>query len=98
MYARLFTVQLAPDKVDEFIRLWHSDMLPNAQAQRGWRSARLLVNRDTGKVVVVGMWATEADAMTSGAGSAYAARQQDLINDLITEPPVMEHYEVAGEA
>jgi hypothetical protein len=44
------------------------------------------------------MWATEADAMTSGAGSAYATKQQELISGLITEPPVMEHYEVAGEA
>jgi hypothetical protein len=84
--------------MDEFIRLWHSDMLPTAQAQRGWRSARLLVDRDSGKVVVVGFWETEADAMVSGAGSAYAAKQQELISGLITEPPVMEHYEVAGEA
>lgn len=97
MYARLFTVRIAPDRMDEFARRWHDAMAPLARQQPGWRSARLLVDREAGKAVVVGLWETEADAMVSGAGSAYAQQQQALLGDLITEPPVMEHYEVVGE-
>lgn len=98
MYARLFTIQVLPDRMDEFIQRWHDAMLPLAQQQPGWRSARLLVDRQAGKAVVVGIWESEADAMVSGAGSAYAQQQQALLGDLNTAPPVMEHYEVAGEA
>jgi heme-degrading monooxygenase HmoA len=98
MYARLFTVQVSPDRLDEFIQVWHHAMLPTAQAQKGWNSARLLVDRETGKVIVVGFWETEADALASGAGSAYAEKQRELLGSLATAPPVMEHYEVAGEA
>jgi heme-degrading monooxygenase HmoA len=83
--------------MDEFVRLWHDAMAPLAQQQPGWRSARLLVDREAGKAVVVGFWESEADAMVSGVGSAYAQEQQALLGDLATEPPKMEHYEVAGE-
>jgi heme-degrading monooxygenase HmoA len=98
MYARLFTIQVNLERVDEFVQLWHSAMLPTAQAQKGWKAARLLVDRGTGKVVVVGFWETEADALASGTGSAYADKQRAILGDLISTPPVIEHYEVAGEA
>lgn len=98
MYARTFTVQVSADKLDDFIRLWHEAMLPAARQQAGWQSARLLVDRKTGKAVVVGIWATEAQAMATGGGSSYAQAQVNKISSLITAPPVVEHYEVAGEA
>jgi heme-degrading monooxygenase HmoA len=84
--------------MDEFIQVWHNSMLPTAQAQKGWNSARLLVDRETGKVIVVGFWETEADALASGAGSAYAEKQRDFLGSLAIVPPAIEHYEVAGEA
>jgi heme-degrading monooxygenase HmoA len=98
MYARTFTVQVSPDKLDDFIHLWHEAMLPAARGQAGWKSARLLVDRKTGKAMVVGIWETEAEAMATGGGSAYAQGQVNRISSLITAPPVVEHYEVAGDA
>jgi len=98
MYARLFSVQVAPDKLDEFIALWHNAMLPAAKEQVGWKSARLLVDRKTGKAVVAGIWETEADAMATSTGSSYAQGQLARLSSLLTAPPVIEHYEVAGEA
>jgi heme-degrading monooxygenase HmoA len=73
-------------------------MLPNAKSQKGWVSARLLIDRKAGKVVVIGIWETEADALSTGTGSAYADKQREALGKLLTAPPVVEHYEVAGEA
>lgn len=83
--------------MDELVKLWHDGMLPAAQSQPGWVSARLLVDRLSGKVLVVGMWASEADAMAS-SGGAHAERQRQLLGDLLTAAPLMEHFEVAGDA
>jgi hypothetical protein len=58
----------------------------------------LLVNRHSGKVVIVGMWATEADALASSGGSEYGERQAALLAGLVSAPPMIEHYEVAGDA
>jgi len=98
MHARVFSVQVAPEKMDEFIQLWHTAMLPTAQAQPGWRSARLLVDRKASKAVVVGIWETEADALATSTGSAHAEKQRAILGSLLTAPPVVEHYEVAGDA
>jgi heme-degrading monooxygenase HmoA len=98
MYARHFTIQVKPERMDEFVQLWHSAMLPAAQTQTGWRAARLLVDRKSGKVVIIGFWETEADALASGVGSAYAQKQLTTLGDLATAVPVIEHFEVAGEA
>ena len=101
MYARMFSIHVTPDKVDEFIQLWQNSMLPLAQQQPGWKSARLLVDRKTGKTVIIGMWETEADAVASGVASgAHFQEQQAILRTLVADPPAMEmaHYEVAGEA
>jgi heme-degrading monooxygenase HmoA len=70
MHARLLTAQVAPAKIDEFIQLWQSAMLPTSQEEKGWKGARLLVDRQNGKAIVVSLWETEADALASGTGSA----------------------------
>jgi heme-degrading monooxygenase HmoA len=94
----LFTLQLAPDKVDEFIRLWHDVMVPTARSQKGWKGARLLMDRKTSKAIVVGDWETEADATSTSTGSGYADQQRATLAGLITAPPMVEHYELVGQA
>ena len=70
MHARLLSTQVVPARTDEFIQLWQNAMLPTIQEEKGWKSARLLVDRQTGKAIVVSLWETEADALASGTGSA----------------------------
>ena len=89
---------MAPEKVDAFARLWHEEMLPAARLQQGWQSARLFVERKSGKVAVVGLWETEADALATGAGSAWADKIAGMLRSLLVAPPVVEQYEVAGDA
>jgi quinol monooxygenase YgiN len=95
---RLFSFRVTPERVDEFVTLWHDTMLPLAKSQPGWTSARLLVDRQSGKIVVVGIWASQSDAIASGVGSVHAERQRALLGDLVTAPPTIEDFEVAGEA
>ena len=98
MYARVTTVQVSPDKVNEAIRLWRDSVMPAAKQQKGFKSGRLLVDRKTGRAVSVGLWETEADTQATGEGSAYMQEQLAKFASLFTAPPVIEHYEVAAEA
>ncbi len=98
MHARLLTVQVAPEKIDEFIQLWHHAMLPTGKEEKGWESARLLVDRQTGKAILISLWETEADALASGTGSAQGQKIHAIIGHLLTGRPVLEYYEVAGDA
>ena len=98
MVGRVFTLQVKPGRMDEFVRTWNQQMLPAAESQPGWLSGRLLVDRASGKVLIVGIWASEGEATAGGPGSLCANRQRDLIGDMVTGTPVIETLEVAGES
>ncbi len=98
MYARLLTAQVSPEKIDEFIQLWHNKILSTYKEQTGWKSARLLVDRQTGKAILISLWETEAEGLASGTGSAQAQKVHAIIGHLLAGRPVVEHYEVAGDA
>lgn len=94
MYARVVTAHAVPDKLTEGIHLWRDSVMPAAREQKGFKSGRLLVNRQTGKIISVGLWETEADLQASGEGSAYLQAQLAKFASLFTAPPMVENYEV----
>ena len=98
MYARLLIAQVASEKIDEFIQLWRDKILPIHREQSGWNSTRLLIDRNTGKAILMSLWEAEAERQASGTGSAQGQKVHAIIGHLLAGKPVMEHYEVAGEA
>ena len=97
MHARLMIAQVSPENIDEFIQLWHDKILLTYQEQMGWKNARLLVDRQTGKAILISLWETEAEGQASGTGSAQGQKVHAIIGHLLTGRPVVEHYEVAGD-
>jgi hypothetical protein len=97
MYARIISFQVAPDKLDELVRIWREELLPTAQQQPGWQRGQLLVNWETGKVAVVGLWAARADGRARAGGNTYGQTQAARLRHLIRAPPTLEEFEVAGE-
>ena len=98
MYASVVTAQVLPDKMDEAIRVWQGSVMPAAREQKGFKSARCLVDRKTDKIIAVVLWETEADARATGEGSAFLREQRGRFASLVTAPAVVERYEVAAEA
>jgi quinol monooxygenase YgiN len=98
MHARLLTAQVSPEKIDEFVQLWHNQILSTYKEQTGWKGARLLVDRQTGKAILISLWEAEAEGLASGTGSAQGQKVHAIIGHLLTGRPVVEHYEVAGDA
>ena len=94
MFARVVTGQFSPDKLDEAIQLWQEMVVPSVQQQKGFKNARFLVNRKTGKVTSMGLWETEADLLAS---IQWNQGQLDKFVNLVIVPPIVEHYELAGE-
>ena len=94
MYARIISFQVAPDKMDALVTVWREELLPAAQQQPGWQRGQLLVNWETGKAAVVGLWATRAEGQATGAGSSYGQTQVARLGHLLRAPPVLEEFEV----
>lgn len=94
MFARLVTVYIAKDKLDDAIALYRDSVMPAAQKEKGFKGGRLLINRATGKGLSVVIWESEAAANASGEGSSYFQEQIGKFSSMLTKPPEIETYEI----
>ncbi|HKG27245.1 MAG TPA: antibiotic biosynthesis monooxygenase [Thermomicrobiales bacterium] len=94
MFARVATVQVQVEKLDEAIEIYREGVLTALQDVPGFEGVELLVNRDTGHGISITRWATEADQLASEASGFYRA-QVGKFRGLFDAMPVREVYEVA---
>ena len=53
MFARVITMQLKSDKLDEAAKFYKEIIVPVVKSQKGFNSNYLLIDRETGKAVSV---------------------------------------------
>jgi hypothetical protein len=102
MLARLHTLEGTPEQYEAGLRIVREDLLPWARESSGFRGVIGLVDRDTGKALLITLWSDEAaransaeaaDRLSSMAATVSGARRgsiQDLdvsIFDVIDGPP-----------
>jgi hypothetical protein len=58
-HTRVTFAQVQPDKMDEGIKIFRDAALPQQKQQPGYKGTLLLVDRPTGKAMVVSLWQTE---------------------------------------
>lgn len=97
MYARQTTMTFRPDMYDEGVRIFETSVVPAARAQKGFRAAYLLADRDSGRAVALTLWDDEAAALANEENRYY---QEQLVKFLpvFTSPPVREGFEVVVES
>jgi len=94
MYARIVSGSIAPAKLDKAIGLWQETVAPSVEQQKGFISARLLVQRKSGRVVSIGLWDSEADLENT---VEWNKEQITRFASFFTVKPTVEHYEVVAE-
>jgi quinol monooxygenase YgiN len=94
MYARVTSVQISPDHVDEATRLTRDIIIPAAQREKGFKGYMVLGDRAMGKSLSITFWETAADMQASGPGSEYYREVMARIAPLFTAPPVVDNLEV----
>jgi heme-degrading monooxygenase HmoA len=93
MHARVTTVQLQPDKMDDAIAIYQNEVLTVIKAQPGNRGVYLFTDRSTGNGVSITLWTSEAEATAYESGGTY----HQLVNklrDLFAAPPTLATYDV----
>lgn len=74
MYARVVTMSVRRDKVDECIGIVRDAISPEALKQKGFHDNLLLTNRSTGKSMLLSLWESEADLLASESGGYYGGQ------------------------
>ena len=96
MFARVITMQLKSDKLDEAAKNY-KEMIPEVKGQKGFNSNYLLIDRDTGKAVSVAFWDSKQDIIDDEE----SGRQKDRIEDFkafLAEPFTRGIFEVAAQS
>jgi heme-degrading monooxygenase HmoA len=96
MFARVTTLQFKPGRSEEGIGIFKRSVVPAAKAQKGYRGAYLLVDREASRAIAVTFWDNEADAAANEENRYY---QEQLVKfmSLYSAPPIREGYDVAVE-
>jgi heme-degrading monooxygenase HmoA len=93
MFARMTTLQIKPEYLDDAIRLFRKSVIPAARKQKGFRGACLLSDRPVGKGIAVTFWRSERDARANEENCYY---QEQLVKSLafFAAPPIREGFMV----
>ena len=97
MFARVVTMELKSDKLDEAAKRYKEIMIPSVKSQKGFNSNYLLFDRKTGKGVSVAFWDSEEDIIANEA-SGHWQGQVDKFKDYLTGSVTREIYEVGAQS
>jgi hypothetical protein len=92
-YARVTTIRVRPETIDQAFETVRTTVLANAQRQRGHRGFLGIGNRATGKTMHFTFWESESALYASETSGNYQ-NQVARIAHFLTEPPTREIYDV----
>lgn len=93
MFARVSSFQGTPDRVEALA----GPVPPEIQSMAGFKGAYALMNRQTGKAMLITLWESE-EAMQASAEQAKQTRAAAVEQTGGTEPAQVETYEVLSQA
>jgi heme-degrading monooxygenase HmoA len=94
MIARIATVRVPPDRIDELVTRYREMVRPIHDGLAGLRDHFVLVERQNGHVTIVGLWDSR-EALEAAAPALEPARER--LWRAFPETPTLEAYEVADE-
>lgn len=92
MRARIITAQVRHNRLDEVNRLYRESLLPVVERLAGFKGNLLLLDHNTGKSIIILLWASEIDLKASETTPAFK-QQFAQIAGCFTGTPVREIYE-----
>jgi len=85
--------QAKPGGVDEVLRIWDEQVMPQLTQQQGYQGYQTCINRDSNKMLTLTYWETREDADRT-LNSDWMRQTLGLFADVFAAPPTQEHYAV----
>lgn len=96
MYARLTTIQGKTEKIGDAVRVVENDVIPAVKLFAGFKNGYWCVDRQTGKIVALTLFATDKDLEASEA--AMSQLRKTSTDKLGFEVKSVERFEVIAHA
>ena len=95
-FARTISIEVRPSVLDDVLGILSDKVLPVTQARAGSRGCSVLVDRSTGKVVVLTFWESQ-DASRADDTGRIIQQQIAELSRFVTSVMLTERFEVAFE-
>lgn len=96
MFVRLITVDVKPEKLDEFPQAFSELVLPDASQEPGFKGIYMLKDPRHSRIIGLVLWDTEADAQASVTG--FQQRRLPKLAGYLAGQPTAETLEVVLRA
>jgi heme-degrading monooxygenase HmoA len=93
MVAQITTAQIRLGRTDDLIRVLQDIVAPTMTEQPGFQGLTLLIDPQTDRVLLLGLWATEADLIASERRDP-SHMQFATLDELLEGSSLREAYEV----
>lgn len=100
MYARVNTAFVKPDQLDEFIAVFEESQRvahDHTDARQGHHGTYLLVDRESNKVISIGLFETK-EGMNASMQSSWNQELTQRASATMVEPPQREFFEVVVQS
>ncbi len=94
MHAQVTRARFQPGRLDDVAAIFRDSVVPAARQQPGYQSARLFIDREADRAIVVSLWATRADVGALATSGVYL-EQIGKVAPFFAAPPEREVYELA---
>ena len=92
LYARVVHFQLKPETLDQGVSALRERVLPDLEQEAGYRSSQLLVEGETGQVLVISLYDTEEGARLRD--ELGFRRRMGMLAGFLTDRPRPSFYKV----
>ena len=93
MHARTGRLEVSPERIDDVVQVLHSEQLPRYRGQQGYKGFSVLADRQSGAIIGVSFWESEA-ALEAAEELGEQARSQAAEAGEAGTEPVTERWEV----
>ena len=97
MHARVVTLQVLPDKMDEVNALFQNEVVPGVRQLPGFMSLTLLEDRKARRALMISVWATE-QALKDSEGPGFFQTHIQKFTPMLEAPPYREIFEVGAQS
>lgn len=94
MHARVSTLQMDPERIDESIAQLEEEDVPKLQELDGFKGLTVLVERASGRVVATSYWSSK-ETMDAAEEAGREARERAARTGGASGEPQVERFEVA---
>jgi hypothetical protein len=94
MYASVTSGQIQQGQIDEYVKIWEEQIMPEVKNLAGIVNAYFCINRETHKGITLAIYETEADATATQTSGKYRALLSQLAPMLVMDTITREGYEV----